>query len=52
MVCLVHNDLYEVNQSGDLPYYKVDMLCHWCVEGGWEKGELIRGEDARYINFR
>ncbi len=52
VVCMRHDDLYEVLRSGELAYYKVDRLCAPCVEEGWERGELIRGEGAQYINRR
>ena len=52
LICLRHDGLYEVAQSGELPYYKMDLLCHSCIEDGWERGELCRGENAQFINLR
>lgn len=52
VVCLVHDSLFEVYQSGSLPYYAADMLCQRCIDDCRELGELITGGDAQFINLR
>jgi len=52
IVCLVHDDAYEVYQSGELPYYAADMICPQCVVAGWELGEWTCGEAAQWVNLR
>jgi hypothetical protein len=52
LVCSVHDSLFEVYQSGSLPYYSADMLCQRCIDDCRELGELITGGDAQYINVR
>jgi hypothetical protein len=52
LVCLIHDDLYEIFQSGELPYYAVDMICPQCVIAGWEQGEWTCGETAQWVNLR
>jgi hypothetical protein len=52
VVCLVHDELHPIFQSGELEFYTADMLCPQCVVAGWEQGEWTCAEDAQWVNFR
>jgi hypothetical protein len=52
VVCLVHDELYPIFQSGELEFYMADMLCSRCVENGKELGDWSSADFAQWVNFR
>ena len=52
LVCLLHDDLYDVRYSGTDPNRGTDRQCSRCVESAYGIGEISRGQEYEYINLR
>jgi hypothetical protein len=52
LVCSIHGDLYLVRHSGANEYRGSDQMCEECIQAAYAMGEISRGEEYQYINYR
>jgi hypothetical protein len=49
LTCLVHDELLTVRHSGPDPNRGSSRLCKKCIDHGYYRGEIMRGEGYEFI---